>query len=90
VIRPLLFAVGFTLACCSLVAQNPAWQPSAGHTQVLIWPGNPRDAVFGPPADTETTETEGSVAGVEGTQYPITRWPELVETWLRKIRLISP
>ena len=28
--------------------------------------------------------------GLRRTQYPITRWPELVETWLRTIRLISP
>jgi acetyl esterase/lipase len=28
--------------------------------------------------------------GLRQTQYPITRWPELVETWLRTIGLISP
>jgi acetyl esterase/lipase len=28
--------------------------------------------------------------GLRRTQYPITRWPELVETWLRTIGLISP
>ena len=27
--------------------------------------------------------------GLRPTQYPITRWPELVETWLRTIGLIS-
>lgn len=40
------------------------WQPSPGHTQVPIWPGNPPDAEFGPPPNTETTENGGSkVAG---------------------------
>jgi acetyl esterase/lipase len=28
--------------------------------------------------------------GLRQTQYPITRWPGLVETWLRTIGLISP
>ena len=28
--------------------------------------------------------------GLRRTQYPITRWPELVETWLQAIGLISP
>jgi acetyl esterase/lipase len=63
VIKPLLFAVCFVIACANLLAQRPAWQPSPGHTQVPIWPGNPPDAAFGPPANTETTEAEGSVAG---------------------------
>ena len=62
-IKPLLFAACSAFACCSLLAQEPAWQPSAGHTQVPIWPGNPPDAAFGPPTNTETTEAEGSVAG---------------------------
>jgi acetyl esterase/lipase len=63
VIKPLLFAACSAFACYSLLAQKPAWQPSAGHTQVPIWPGNPPDAAFGPPTNTETTEGEGSVAG---------------------------
>jgi acetyl esterase/lipase len=62
-IKPLLFAVCSALACNSLLAQNPAWQPSAGHTQVLIWPGNPPDAEYGPPANTETVEVGETVAG---------------------------
>ncbi|HEY7391583.1 MAG TPA: alpha/beta hydrolase [Bryobacteraceae bacterium] len=63
-IRPLLLAACSALACYSLLAQNPAWQPPAGHTQIPIWPGNPPDAEFGPPANTETTEAGDSlVAG---------------------------
>lgn len=63
VMKALLFAASSAYACFSLLAQNSTWQPSAGHTQVPIWPRTPPDAAFGPPANTETTESEGSVAG---------------------------
>jgi acetyl esterase/lipase len=36
---PLTFALLVVLAFGRLVAQTNVWQPSAGHTQVLIWPG---------------------------------------------------
>lgn len=62
-IKPLLLAAYSAFACYSLLAQKPAWQPLGGRTQVPIWPGNPPDAAFGPPPNTETTRTEGSVAG---------------------------
>ncbi|MEJ2009508.1 MAG: alpha/beta hydrolase [Acidobacteriota bacterium] len=44
----LAFCVVF--ACGCLRAQASGWQPSAGHTQVPIWPGTPPDAqpVAGP------------------------------------------
>src|SRR5947208_7466048 len=62
--KPLLFAICFVFACASLLAQGPGWQPSTGHTQVPIWPGNAPDAMFGPPANTETAMTPKSpVAG---------------------------
>jgi hypothetical protein len=64
VIKPLLFAVCFVFACASLLAQRPGWQPSPGHTQVPVWPGNVPDAEFGPTANTETAVTAKSpVAG---------------------------
>jgi acetyl esterase/lipase len=53
VIKPLLFAACCASACWNLFAQNPTWQPSAGHIQVPLWPGNPPDSEFGPPANTE-------------------------------------
>ena len=35
--------------------------------------------------------SEGKHAfGLRATENPITRWPQLVETWLRTIRLITP
>ncbi len=56
--RPLIFVLCLVLVCSSLIAQNPRWQPSPGHTQVPIWPGTPPDAQFGPPANTETAKPE--------------------------------
>src|SRR5881275_1245352 len=46
VLRSLLFAVCIVLAFAigNSRAQEPAWQPSAGHTQVAIWPGAAPDA----------------------------------------------
>ena len=46
VLRSLLFAVCVVLAFAigNSRAQEPAWQPSAGHTQVPIWPGAAPDA----------------------------------------------
>ena len=35
-----LFVLSSVLICC---AQTAIWQPSAGHTQVPIWPGTPPD-----------------------------------------------
>jgi acetyl esterase/lipase len=51
----LLFAVCIVLAFAigNLRAQEPAWQPSPGHTQVPIWPGAAPDAQ-------PTAEPEGS------------------------------
>jgi acetyl esterase/lipase len=48
--RPLLFALAFVFAVDALIAQTPGWQPSAGHTQMAIWPGAAPDAqpVAGP------------------------------------------
>jgi acetyl esterase/lipase len=55
---------GFVVALCAGVsAQQAVWQPSAGHTQVSIWPGAPPDAR--PSTGTETVEmdTKELVAG---------------------------
>jgi len=45
-----LIAAFVVFAFGSLSAQSPVWRPSAGHTQVTIWPGTPPDAqpVVGP------------------------------------------
>jgi acetyl esterase/lipase len=61
--KPLTSALFFVFAIGSLSAQNPAWQPSPGHTQVPIWPGAVPDAqpVAGP--ENAGTETKELVAG---------------------------
>jgi acetyl esterase/lipase len=48
--KPLLFAFCLVFACGGLSAQQTGWQPSTGHTQVPIWPGQVPDAqpVAGP------------------------------------------
>jgi len=58
------FVFGSVLAMVGLNAQPPVWQPSAGHTQVPIWPGAAPDAqpVTGPEL-ARTTGENSLVAG---------------------------
>ena len=46
----MIFALCIVFASGGLRAQTPVWQPSPGHTQVPIWPGEPPDSqpVAGP------------------------------------------
>src|ERR1700721_2217322 len=44
VMKPFLFALCVVFEFGGLSAQPTAWQPSPGHTQVLIWPGAVPDA----------------------------------------------
>ena len=64
VMKPLLFALCVVAASGGLSAQQTAWQPSPGHTQVPIWPGAVPDpqAVAGPEV-AKTTGEELLVAG---------------------------
>jgi acetyl esterase/lipase len=57
VMKPLIFALCVVSAFGSLSAQKFVWQPSAGHTQIPIWPGAAPDPqrVAGP----EYGETSG-------------------------------
>jgi acetyl esterase/lipase len=52
------------LACGELHAAPAVWQPTQGHTQMMLWPGTPPDAqpVKGPEF-VATTEREKQVAG---------------------------
>jgi acetyl esterase/lipase len=63
--KPLIFALGFMFAVGGLRAQTNVWQPSPGHTQMLIWPGAAPDAqpVAGPEYSITTTKQEDIVAG---------------------------
>jgi len=49
--------VFFTLAIVSMpiAAQEPAWQPVEGHTQIPIWPNGAPSAQAGGPAEVDTT-----------------------------------
>jgi len=63
VMKPLLFALCAVFAFGGLSAEQTAWQPSAGHTQVPIWPGAvPDPQPVAGPEDT-ATETRDLVAG---------------------------
>src|SRR5271155_4412117 len=58
-----IFASWIVFVSVHLSAQSPAWQPSAGHTQLPIWPGAIPDAQ--PVAGPENTKTDAKdlVAG---------------------------
>lgn len=62
--KSLIFVLSVVFALGGVSAQQSAWQPSPGHTQVPIWPGKPPNAqpVEGPEA-AKTTGKEFLVAG---------------------------
>jgi acetyl esterase/lipase len=61
---PLSFAFYIVFALGGLSAQTAVWQPSAGHTQVAIWPGVAPDAQPGlAPESVTTTDAKEFVAG---------------------------
>src|SRR5438445_698517 len=63
--KPSIFALCVVFAFGGLSAQTPGWQPSAGHTQVPIWPGAVPDAqpVAGPEVTTPSSGKDGLIAG---------------------------
>jgi acetyl esterase/lipase len=61
-IYAILFAA--LLAATASLAQQPAWQPSPGHTQIPIWPNGAPGAAANLPAEVDTTtEKMGLIAG---------------------------
>ena len=54
---------GLLFACAGAQAAEAAWQPSAGHVQVPLWPGAVPDAQPMPGPETETLRTEHLIAG---------------------------
>ena len=66
--KPLLFAACVVFACGVLSAQTPGWQPSPGHKQVPIWPGQAPDEQ--PVAGPEVVETSSLGAGVSNVSQP--------------------
>jgi len=60
--KPLLPAALLVVAASVLPAQS-VWQPSPGHTQVLIWPDTPPDARPSPKPESATAVVKDTVAG---------------------------
>lgn len=65
--KALIAALFVTFAFVSLNAQKPVWQPSAGHTQIPIWPGAAPDPQ--PVAGPEFAETVGEKDYVAGRPW---------------------
>lgn len=65
-ITPIVFATVF--ACGNLSAQTRVWEPSEGHTQVPIWPGEIPNAQTVPGPEKVTTVTNKLIAGKPWTQ----------------------
>ena len=62
--RALICAVSIGLGFGRLGAQQNAWQPAPGHTQMALWPGAAPDAPSGAVPDAESTQVvPGPVAG---------------------------
>ncbi len=74
VVNAAVLSVCALFGASALIAQTPAWQPSAGHTQTPIWPSTPPDAQAMPgPEKTETgTNLIGgkTVTGVTNVSQP--------------------
>jgi hypothetical protein len=74
--KALIFALCVVVAIGSESAQADSWQPSAGHTQVPIWPGavpdakaNPKPESVGPPAGREWWPRANDVSRPTMTVY---------------------
>jgi acetyl esterase/lipase len=63
VTKYLIFATCLVFGCGGLNAQQTAWQPSPGHTQVPIWPGAVPDARPVARPEVATAENKSLVAG---------------------------
>jgi len=57
-----LFSIALAISSVSLAAQQPAWQPAPGHTQIPIWPNGAPGAVQGAaPAEVDTTTAKDNL-----------------------------
>jgi len=71
VLKTSLFVLCVVLASGGLSAQQTAWQPSSGHTQVPIWPGQAPDPQ--PVAVPEVATTSGKESLIAGRPVVIVR-----------------
>jgi acetyl esterase/lipase len=69
--KPLFFVLYVVFACGGLSAQQTAWQPSPGHTQVPIWPGRVPDPQ--PLAGPEVATTSGKDSLIAGRPVVVVR-----------------
>jgi acetyl esterase/lipase len=61
-VRKLSLVVVLVLSCWELVAQQPAWQPAAGHVTLPLWPkGGPGATTENPPAEVDTTTAKDNL-----------------------------
>jgi acetyl esterase/lipase len=58
----LCVAIGMAIWLCSPDARADVWQPSPGHTQLALWPGDPPDAPA-VPGPAETVDASGRAGG---------------------------
>ena len=62
-----IVALGLLVACASVQAKTMEWQPSAGHTQLPIWPGVAPDLKPVPGPETVTINTNELIGGLPVT-----------------------
>lgn len=61
--RTAFFAINLLVFCGFACAQSAVWQPSAGHTQIALWPGAIPDAQPSTGPETVKTDSTDLVAG---------------------------
>ena len=59
-----IVALGLLVSCASVQAKTAGWEPSAGHTQVPIWPGVAPDLKPVPGPETVRVNTKILVGGL--------------------------
>jgi acetyl esterase/lipase len=70
--KPSIFALCVVFACGGVCAQQAAWQPSPGHTQIPIWPVDVPDAqpVAGPEVVTTVKDPPQGYEDVSNVSQP--------------------
>ena len=76
-LKPLIFALCAVFTFGRLSAQTPVWQPSAGHTQLPIWPGAVPDAGKQPIDGPEAVRTLVTKDGIRWVAAPNVTQPTM-------------
>src|SRR5258708_9513875 len=56
-----LLSAALAVSTVTIAAQQPAWQPAAGHTQIPIWPNGAPGATANAPAEVDTTSAKDNL-----------------------------